>query len=90
MFDLSSMICTARSALAIEVDTSITGTRVKHVMNRLAEARGLPKSITADNGPEFQGQVLDAWAYQVNVISSFIRPEKLNENAYIESFNGKF
>jgi hypothetical protein len=35
--------------LAIEVDTSITGTRVKQVMNRLAEARGLPQSITVDN-----------------------------------------
>jgi putative transposase len=81
--------CT-RECLAIEVDTSITGTRVKHVMNRLAEARGLPKSITVDNGPEFQGQVLDAWAYQANVNLSFIRPGKPNENAYIESFNGKF
>jgi putative transposase len=81
--------CT-RECLAIEVDTSITGTRVKHVMNRLAEARGLPQSITVDNGPEFQGQVLDAWAYQVGVNLSFIRPGKPNENAYIESFNGKF
>ena len=81
--------CT-RECLAIEVDTSITGTRVKHVMNRLAEARGLPQSITVDNGPEFQGQVLDAWAYQTNVSLSFIRPGKPNENAYIESFNGKF
>jgi len=81
--------CT-RECLAIEVDTSITGTRVKQVMNRLAEARGLPQSITVDNGPEFQGQVLDAWAYQANVNLSFIRPGKPNENAYIESFNGKF
>jgi putative transposase len=81
--------CT-RECLAIEVDTSITGTRVKHVMNRLAQARGLPKSITVDNGPEFQGQVLDAWAYQANVNLSFLRPGKPNENAYIESFNGKF
>jgi putative transposase len=41
--------CT-RECLAIEVDTSITGTRVKHVMNRLAESRGLPQSIAVDNG----------------------------------------
>jgi putative transposase len=81
--------CT-RECLAIEVDTSITGTRVKQVMNRLADSRGLPRSITVDNGPEFQGQVLDAWAYQANVTLSFIRPGKPNENAYIESFNGKF
>jgi len=81
--------CT-RECLAIEVDTSITGTRVKAVMDRLADTRGLPRSITVDHGPEFEGQVLDAWAYQANVHLSFIRPGKPNENAYIESFNGKF
>jgi putative transposase len=81
--------CT-RECLAIEVDTSITGTRVKAVLDRLAETRGLPRSITVDHGPEFEGQVLDAWAYQANVHLSFIRPGKPNENAYIESFNGKF
>jgi putative transposase len=81
--------CT-RECLAIEVDTSITGTRVKAVMERLADTRGLPRSITVDHGPEFEGQVLDTWAYQANVQLSFIRPGKPNENAYIESFNGKF
>ena len=81
--------CT-RECLAIEVDTSITGTRVKAVMQRLADTRGLPRSITVDHGPEFEGQVLDAWAYAANVQLAFIRPGKPNENAYIESFNGKF
>jgi putative transposase len=81
--------CT-RECVAIEVDTSITGTRVKAVLERLAETRGLPRSITVDHGPEFEGQVLDAWAYRCNVHLSFIRPGKPNENAYIESFNGKF
>jgi putative transposase len=81
--------CT-RECLAIEVDTSITGTRVKAVLERLGDTRGLPRSITVDHGPEFEGQVLDVWAYQRNVQLSFIRPGKPNENAYIESFNGKF
>lgn len=81
--------CT-RECLAIEVDTSITGTRVKAVMQRLADTRGLPRSITVDHGPEFESQVLDAWAYAANVRLAFIRPGKPNENAYIESFNGKF
>lgn len=81
--------CT-RECLAIEVDTSITGTRVKAVLERLADSRGLPRSITVDHGPEFEGQVLDAWAYAANVQLAFIRPGKPNENAYIESFNGKF
>jgi putative transposase len=81
--------CT-RECLAIEVDTSLTGTRVKGVLQRLADTRGLPRSITVDHGPEFEGQVLDAWAYATNVQLAFIRPGKPNENAYIESFNGKF
>jgi len=81
--------CT-RECLAIEVDTSITGLRVQAVLDRLADTRGLPKSITVDNGPEFYGQVLDQWAYRTGVELSFIRPGKPNENAYIESFNGKF
>jgi len=79
--------CT-RECLAIEVDTSITGLRVQAVLDRLADTRGLPKSITVDNGPEFYGQVLDQWAYRTGVELSFIRPGKPNENAYIESFNG--
>ena len=81
--------CT-RECLAIEVDTSITGLRVQGVLDRLADTRGLPQSITVDNGPEFDSQVLDKWAYRSGVQLSFIRPGKPNENAYIESFNGKF
>ena len=60
------------------------------MMQRLSEMRGLPLSITVDNGPEFAGKVLDAWAYEAGVTLSFIRPGKPVENAYIESFNGKF
>jgi putative transposase len=81
--------CT-RECVAIEVDTSITGKRVAAVLSRLAELRGLPASITVDHGPEFEGQVLDAWAYAQCVTLSFIRPGKPVENAYIESFNGRF
>jgi len=81
--------CT-RECLAIEVDTSLPGLRVKTVLDRLADTRGLPQSITVDNGPEFDGKVLDQWAHRTGVQLSFIRPGKPNENAYIESFNGKF
>lgn len=80
--------CT-RECLALEVDTSITGIRVAGVLERLADTRGLPQSITVDHGPEFEGKVLDAWTYAKGVRLSFIRPGKPVENAYIESFNGK-
>ena len=80
----------SRECLALEVDTSINGRRVAAVLDRLADLRGLPLSITVDHGPEFEGQVLDAWAYERGVRLNFIRPGKPVENAYIESFNGRF
>jgi len=81
--------CT-RECMAIEVDTSLTDSRIRAVLQQLAESRGLPQAITVDHGPEFESQVLDTWAYQAGVDLIFIRPGKSNENAYIESFNGKF
>ncbi len=79
-----------KECLAIEVDTSLPGTRVVSVLSRLSELRGLPQSITIDNGPEFAGKVLDAWASANGLKQNFIEPGKLQQNAYIESFNGKF
>jgi len=80
-----------RECLAIEVDTSLPGLRVKQVLERLKEMRGLPASITVDNGPEFAGKELDAWAYEAGATLSFIRPGESVENAYIESFiNSRF
>lgn len=38
-----------RECLAIEVDTSLPGRRVIEVLERLAESRGLPRSVTVDN-----------------------------------------
>jgi putative transposase len=73
----------------IEVDTSITGFRVVRALEWLSMTRGLPGSITVDNGPEFAGRVLDRWAYTKNVKLDFIRPGKPVENAFIESFNGR-
>ena len=46
--------------------------------------------IVLDNGPEFAGRTLDSWAYAQGVELRFIRPGKPIENAYVESFNGKF
>ena len=77
-----------RECLAIEVDTSLPGSRVVAVLERLRDLRGLPSSITVDHGPKFEGQVLDAWAYKRGVRLAFIRPGKPVDNCYIESFNG--
>lgn len=46
----------------IEVDTSLTGQRVVRALECLAETRGMPESITVDNGPEFISNALDELA----------------------------
>ena len=53
----------SRESLAIEVGQSITGEQVVAVMNRLSAARGAPRRIRVDNGPEFVSRALDQWAY---------------------------
>lgn len=79
-----------RECLAIEVDRSLPGARVVRVLERLRATIGLPQVIVVDNGPEFAGRTLDAWAYAARVTLRFIRPGRPIENAYVESFNGKF
>lgn len=79
-----------RESLAIEVDVSLSGLRVTRVLDQLIETRGLPKSIVMDNGPEFTGRALDAWAYHRGIALAFITPGKPSQNGFAESFNGKF
>lgn len=80
----------SRECPLIEVDVSLPGPRVVAVLERLATTRGLPARIVVDNGPEFTGRALDAWAYEHGVELAFIEPGKPIQNAFIESFNGSF
>jgi putative transposase len=71
-----------RECVPVEVDRSLPGPRVTRVLDRLYAAIGLPQTIVVDNGPEFAGRTLDAWAYARGVTLRFIRPGKPIENAY--------
>jgi putative transposase len=44
-----------REALALEVDISIPGLRIRRVLDRSAIERRCPEGIHLDNGPEFLG-----------------------------------
>ena len=76
--------------VAIEADISLPGKRVVGVLESLAEIRSLPTSVTVDNGPEFISKILNEWAYRRQLQLRFSEPGKPQQNAYIESFNGKF
>ena len=77
-------------AVAIEVERAISGVGVTQVLDRLALARGLPKVIRTDNGKEFCGKAMVRWGHERGVHLRLIEPGKPNQNAYVESFNGRF
>jgi putative transposase len=79
-----------RECLALVADRALNGHRVALALSQVIAERGVPESITADNGSEFSGKAMDAWSYQYSVHLEFIRPGKPVENSYIESFNGRF
>jgi putative transposase len=79
-----------RECRAIEVDTSLSGVRLVRVLDVLCAEHGRPHALLMDNGPELTSKALDAWAYGNGVELRFIQPGKPAQNAYVESFNGKF
>jgi putative transposase len=80
----------SRVSPAIAVGASLTGERVVTLLDRLRSTVGVPLRIAIDNGPEFNSKALDAWAYQNGVQLEFSRPGKPTDNAFAESFNGRF
>ena len=50
---------------------------------------GAPEFIRSDNGPEFIGKAMLNWAYRSGIALKLIEPGKPNQNAYVESFNGR-
>jgi putative transposase len=79
-----------RECVGLEADRSMSGPKVVEALNRACqEYGGRPESITCDNGSEFAGRVLEAWAMEQGVQLIFIRPGRPMENGFIESFNGR-
>ncbi len=79
-----------RDCIGLEADRSMNGMKVAQVLERARQERGrLPESITVDNGSEFSGRALEAWAMANEVRLCFIRPGRPVENGFIESFNGR-
>ena len=77
-------------AVAIVPERAIGGQMLTRILDRLSLSRGLPEVIRSDNGKEFCGKAMLSWAHARGVQLRLIEPGKPNQNAYIESFNGRF
>ncbi len=79
-----------RECVWLEADRSINGPKViAAVTQAITEPGAGPSSTTLDNGSEFAGWTMEAWAIQTGVQLCFIRPGRPAENGFIESFNGR-
>jgi len=79
-----------RSCPGLLTQSSIPGHRVTAFLDQLAIIHGYPASIRVDHGPEFTGKHFQQWAAQRRIHIEYTRPGKPTDNAFIESFNGKF
>lgn len=77
-------------AVAIVPARALGGLPVTRVLEGLAVSRGLPRVLRTDNGREFCGRTMLTWAHERGLTLRLIEPGKPNQNAYIESFNGRF
>jgi putative transposase len=79
-----------RECILQVVDFSISGQRLANELDRLAAVRRLPKTLVCDNGPELTSKAMFLWSQRAGVKLHFIQPGKPTQNAFVESFNGKF
>ena len=80
----------SRFSPAIEPRFNFRGPDVVEILEEVGRQVGFPKAIRVDQGTEFVSRDLDLWAYHRGVTLDFSRPGKPTDNAFIESFNGKF
>lgn len=71
-------------------DVSVSGARMARYLSALGLERKLPASIVCDNGTEMTSKAMFFWSRETGVKLNFIQPGKPTQNAFVESFNGKF
>jgi len=76
-------------AVAIVPEHTIGGDHLTRILDGICSQRGKPVVIRSDNGPEFTGKSMLTWAHRHGIALRLIEPGKPNQNAYVESFNGR-
>ena len=78
-----------RECVALVADTSLSGLRVARELDTAIATRKRPAMIVSDNGTEFTSMAILRWSQEAMVEWHYIAPGKPQQNAFIESFNGK-
>ena len=76
-------------AVAVVPEHTIGGDHLTRILDGICAQRGAPVVIRTDNGPEFTGRAMLTWAHRRGIALRLIEPGKPNQNAYVESFNGR-
>lgn len=79
----------SRECLALVADTSLSGTRVARELDGVVGRYGKPQTIVSDNGTELTSRAILKWQNETGVAWHYIQPGKPQQNAFIESFNGR-
>jgi len=78
-----------RECLALVADTSLSGLRVGRELDAIIAERGKPVACVSDNGTELTSTAILRWSQDSGVEWHYIAPGKPQQNAFIESFNGR-
>jgi putative transposase len=78
-----------RECLALVADTSLPGMRVGRELDAVITRRGRPAMIVSDNGTELTSLTMLRWSQERDVAWHYIAPGKPQQNAFVESFNGR-
>jgi putative transposase len=78
-----------RECVALVADTSLSGSRVARELDAIIAVRGKPMTCVSDNGAELTSMAILAWSKRTGVDWHYIQPGKPQQNAFVESFNGR-
>jgi putative transposase len=78
-----------RECLALIADTSLSGVRTSRELDAVIAIRGCPAMIVSDNGTELTSMAILRWSQDRRIEWHYIAPGKPQQNAFVESFNGR-
>jgi transposase InsO family protein len=76
-------------SIAVVTEHCMGGSHLVRTLEGICAQRGKPAVIRSDNGKEFTGKAMLNWSHRTGVALRLIELGKPNQNAYVESFNGR-